>query len=134
MAKVQAAPGRLTNSRAPSPRVALRRRKGLRGYMLLSPTLVLMGTMMAAPLAALVILSFWTQQNFDIDLTPSLRNYRHLIEPSAEVTYWFGIPFPLAHPVYFILLVKSVLMSVAVTVAVVLVAYPMAYFLAFRVR
>jgi spermidine/putrescine transport system permease protein len=134
MARVQAAAGRLTNSRAPSPRVALRRRKGLRGYVLLSPTLALMAAMMAAPLAALVILSFWTQQNFDIDVTPSLRNYRHLIEPSAEVTYWFGIPFPLAHPVYAILLVKSVLMSLAVTVAVVLVAYPMAYFLAFRVR
>ena len=134
MAKVQAAAGRLTNSRVPSPRVALHPRKGLRGYVLLSPTLVLMAAVMAAPLAALVILSFWTQQNFDIDLTPSLRNYRHLIGPSAEVTYWFGIPFPLAHPAYAILLVKSVLMSAAVTVAVVLVAYPMAYFLAFRVR
>jgi len=134
MAKVQAAAGRPTNSRASSPRVALRRRKGLRGYVLLSPTLALMATMMAAPLAALIILSFWTQQNFDLDFTPSFRNYRHLIEPAADVTYWFGIPFPLAHPVYAILLVKSVLMSLAVTVAVVIVAYPMAYFLAFRVR
>jgi spermidine/putrescine transport system permease protein len=134
MAKVQAAAGRLTNSRAPSPRVALRRRKGLRGYVLLSPTLALMAAMMAAPLAALVILSLWTQENFDLDITPSFRNYRHLIEPSADVTYWFGIPFPLAHPVYAILLVKSVLMSLAVTAAVLMVAYPMAYFLAFRVR
>ncbi len=134
MAKVQAAAGRLTNSKAPSPRVALRRRKGLRGYVLLSPTLALMAAMMAAPLAALVILSFWTQQNFDLDVTPSIRNYRHMIEPSADVTYWFGIPFPLAHPVYAILLVKSVLMSLAVTAAVLMVAYPMAYFLAFRVR
>jgi spermidine/putrescine transport system permease protein len=134
MAKVQAAAGRLTNSKAPSPRVALRRRKGLRGYVLLSPTLVLMAAVMAAPLAALVILSFWTQQNFDLDVTPSIRNYRHLIEPSADVTYWFGIPFPLAHPVYAILLVKSVLMSLAVTAAVLMIAYPMAYFLAFRVR
>jgi len=134
MAKVQAAAGRPTNSRASSPRVALGRRKGLRGYVLLSPTLALMAAMMAAPLAALIILSFWTQQNFDLDVTPSLRNYRHLIEPAADVTYWFGIPFPLVHPVYAILLVKSVLMSLAVTVAVVIVAYPMAYFLAFRVR
>jgi spermidine/putrescine transport system permease protein len=115
-------------------RAQMRRRKGLRGYLLLSPTLALMTAMMAAPLAALVILSFWTQRNLDIDVTPSLRNYGHLIEPSADVTYWFGIPFPLAHPVYAILLVKSVLMSLAVTVAVVMVAYPMAYFLAFRVR
>jgi spermidine/putrescine transport system permease protein len=115
-------------------RAQMRRRKGLRGYLLLSPTLALMTALMVAPLAALVILSFWTQRNFDIDVTPSLRNYGHLIEPSADVTYWFGIPFPLAHPVYAILLVKSVLMSLAVTVAVVMVAYPMAYFLAFRVR
>jgi spermidine/putrescine transport system permease protein len=134
MAKAQAAADRLTNSRASSHRVALRQRKSLRGYLLLSPTLALMAAMMAAPLAALVIISFWTQQNFDIDVTPSLRNYRHLIEPSGDITYWFGIPFPLAHPVYAILLAKSVLMSLAVTAAVVLVAYPMAYFLAFRVR
>jgi spermidine/putrescine transport system permease protein len=134
MAKVQAAAERLTNSRASSHRIALRQRKSLRGYLLLSPTLALMAAMMAAPLAALIIISFWTQQNFDIDVTPSLRNYRHLIEPSADITHWFGIPFPLAHPVYAILLAKSVLMSVAVTAAVVMVAYPMAYFLAFRVR
>jgi spermidine/putrescine transport system permease protein len=134
MAKVQAAAETLTNSRASSHRIALRQRKSLRGYLLLSPTLALMAAMMAAPLAALVIISFWTQQNFDIDVTPSLRNYRYLIEPSADITYWFGIPFPLAHPVYAILLAKSVLMSVAVTAAVVMVAYPMAYFLAFRVR
>ncbi len=134
MAKVQAAAERLTNSRASSHRIALRQRKSLRGYLLLSPTLALMAAMMAAPLAALVIISFWTQQNFDIDVTPSLRNYRYLIEPSADITYWFGIPFPLAHPVYAILLAKSVLMSVAVTAAVIMVAYPMAYFLAFRVQ
>jgi spermidine/putrescine transport system permease protein len=134
MAKVQAAAGRLTNSRASSPRVALRQRKSLRGYLLLSPALVLMAAMMAAPLAALIILSFWTQRNFDIDVTPGLENYRHLIEPSADITYWFGLPFPLAHPVYAILLVKSLLMSLAVTVAVIMAAYPMAYFLAFRVR
>jgi spermidine/putrescine transport system permease protein len=134
MAKVQAAADRLTNSRASSPHVALLQRKSLRGYLLLSPTLALMAAMMAAPLAALVIISFWTQQNFDIDVTPSLRNYRHLTEPSEDITYWFGIPFHLAHPVYAILLAKSVLMSLAVTAAVILVAYPMAYFLAFRVR
>src|SRR5215208_3654847 len=134
MAKLQAAADRLTNSRASSHRVALRQRKSLRGYLLLSPTLALMAAMMAAPLAALVIISFWTQQNFDIDVTPSLRNYRHLIEPSGDITYWFGIPFRLAHPVYAILLAKSVLMSLAVTAAVIMVAYPMAYFLAFRVR
>ena len=135
MAKLRAAADMQRKSRAPSPRLPfLLRHEGMRGYVLLSPTLALMGAMMAAPLAALVILSFWTQQNFDIDITPSLRNYRHLFEPSKDVTSWFGIPFPLAHPVYAILLVKSVLMSFAVTVAVIMVAYPMAYFLAFRVQ
>jgi spermidine/putrescine transport system permease protein len=135
MAKLRVAADKQTNFRALSPRLPLlRRHQGLRGYLLLSPTLALMAAMMAAPLAALVILSFWTQQNFDIDVTPGLRNYRNLFEPSKDVTYWFGIPFPLAHPVYAILLVKSVLMSLAVTMAVIVAAYPMAYFLAFRVQ
>jgi spermidine/putrescine transport system permease protein len=134
MGKVPAAAGMQMKSRAHSPRLPLlQRHEGLRGYLLMSPTLALMGAMMAAPLAALVILSFWTQDNFEIDITPSLRNYRHLFELSENATSWFGIPFPFAHPVYAILLVKSVLMSLAVTVAVIAIAYPMAYFLAFRV-
>jgi spermidine/putrescine transport system permease protein len=110
------------------------RHEWLRGYLLASPTLLVMLAILAAPLAALIVMSFWTQIGFDLETTPTLRNYRYLIEPSAESTDWFGISFPLAHPVYAILLVKSLLMALATTVAVLLIVYPMAYFLAFRVK
>jgi spermidine/putrescine transport system permease protein len=111
----------------------MRRYEWLRAYLLLSPTLLLMGLLLVAPLAALLTISFWTQIDFNIDTTFSLRNYRYLVTPSGDTTYWLGIPFPLAHPVYAILLVKSVLLSLATTVAVIGLAYPMAYVLAFRI-
>ena len=105
----------------------------LRGYLLMSPTLIVMLCMLIMPVVALVVRSFWTQHVFEIDTTFTLRNYAQLFELSDRITYWFGIPFPLANPVYLILLVKSIAMSLAVTLVVVLVAYPMAYFMAFRV-
>jgi spermidine/putrescine transport system permease protein len=46
---------------------------------------------------------------------------------------WMGIPFPLKYPIPAILMLKSLVMSLAATVAVILLAYPMAYFLAFHV-
>jgi spermidine/putrescine transport system permease protein len=112
----------------------LYRHEWLKGYLLLSPTFLFMLAALLAPLAALTIVSFWTQSGFDLDPTPTLRNYWYLVKPGAEVTYWLGIPFPFDHPVYAILLVKSILLSLATTAAVILIAYPMAYFLAFRVK
>ena len=103
------------------------------GYGLLSPAIAIMTIMMAAPLLAMLVLSFWTQNGFAIDRTFTLANYWTLIEPSAESTVWMGIPFPLNYPVPAILLLKSIVMSLAVTIAVIAMAYPMAYFLAFRV-
>lgn len=93
-----------------------------------------MAVMMVAPLLAMVVLSFWTQHNFEIDRTFTLANYFALIEPSGEPTTWMGISFPLKYPVPAILLVKSIAMSLAITIAVILMAYPMAYFLAFHVK
>ena len=92
-----------------------------------------MAGMLVAPVAALVILSFWTQTGFDIDRTFTIANYRQLVEPSNEPTVWMGIPFPLKYPIPAILLLKSLAMSLVATVAVILLAYPMAYFLAFKV-
>ncbi|MEZ5794776.1 ABC transporter permease [Albidovulum sp.] len=108
-------------------------RRWLRGYALLSPALVVMIAMLALPVAALVLLSFWTQNGFELDRTPTLANYASLVTPSAEPTIWFGIPFYLSYPVPAILMIKSIIMSLTATVAVILLAYPMAYFLAFRV-
>lgn len=111
----------------------LQRFEWIRGYLLMTPTIVLMLAMLIAPLLSLLLRSFWTQHGFEIDKTFTLHNYWELIAPSDEVTYWSGIPFPLKNPAYAIVILKSLLISLAATVAVILIAYPMAYFLAFRV-
>jgi spermidine/putrescine transport system permease protein len=115
----------------------LRQHEWARGYLLMSPTMLVMLAMLIAPMVALVVMSFWTQHVLEIDRTPTLANYWHLIEPkdpAEETAYWLGIPFPFKRAVYIVLLFKSILMSLAATVAVILLAYPMAYFLAFRVK
>lgn len=111
----------------------LQRHDWLAGYALLSPTLLVMLALLVAPILALVLLSFCTQQGYTLDTTPTLANYWHLIEPSSTPTVWMGIPFYFAHPVEMVLLVKSIALSLTTTVVVILLAYPMAYFLAFRV-
>jgi spermidine/putrescine transport system permease protein len=103
------------------------------GYALLSPAMLIIAAMLIAPMLALVTLSFWTQNGFELDTSFTLANYWALIEPADEPTMWMGIPFPFKNPVYAILMLKSLVMSLAVTAAVILIAYPMAYFLAFRV-
>ena len=105
----------------------------IRGYLLMTPTIVVMLAMLITPLIALFVRSFWTQHGFELDRTFTLNNYWQLIEPSDTTTWWGGIPFPLKTPGFAIVLVKSLMISFASTAAVILVAYPMAYFLAFRV-
>jgi spermidine/putrescine transport system permease protein len=113
-------------------RALLLRSEALRGYLLLSPTLIAMFLMLVVPLGGMIAFSFFTQVYFDIDLTPTLNNYWAIIKPGAGNTY-LGIPFPFETPIYTILLVKSLLMSFVATTVIVLMAYPMAYFMAFRV-
>ena len=117
----------------PRSRPAVRLSGWMAGYALLSPSILVIALMLVAPMLALIVLSFWTQTGFDIDTTPTLANYWELAAPAETPTVWMGIPFPFKNPVHAILLVKSLVMSLMVTVAVILVAYPMAYFLAFRV-
>ncbi|PZQ99883.1 MAG: spermidine/putrescine ABC transporter [Cereibacter sphaeroides] len=102
------------------------------GFALLSPAFLVMAATLLAPLVALIVMSFWTQNGFEVDRAFTLKNYYTLIEP-GEGTVWMGIPFRLAYPVPAILMVKSLAMSLVATAVVILIAYPMAYFLAFRV-
>lgn len=99
-------------------KVAFHRSEQLRGYTLLSPTLLLMFMFLLVPLGILFTLSFWTQDYVDIIPAFHLDNYGRFFQK----------------PIYGLLLVKSVLMSLAVATATVLLAYPMAYCLAFRVK
>jgi spermidine/putrescine transport system permease protein len=93
--------------------------EGLRGLTLMSPALFVMLTMMVAPVLITIALSFWTQNGFVIDHTPTLKNYAVLFAPEGHL--------------YRVLMVKSLWVSFTATVAVVLLAYPMAYYMAFRV-
>ena len=67
------------------------RHEWLRGYTLLSPTLLVMICALAMPSFALIVYSFWTQDYVTIDKTFTLLNYetffdKHLraAEPPAE--------------------------------------------------
>jgi spermidine/putrescine transport system permease protein len=100
--------------------LAWRRSENLRGYALLSPTLLVMLLLLGLPLAGLLLVSFWTQDYVSLDTSFTLANY-------ATV-------FDYVHsPIYLALLGRSMAMAAGATSAVILLAYPMAYFLAFRV-
>jgi spermidine/putrescine transport system permease protein len=90
----------------------------LRGYTLLSPTLLVMICLLALPIFTLVTYSFWSQTYVYIDETLTLKNYENFFEK------W----------IYGKLLWRSIKMSATVTLVTILLAYPVAYFLAFRVR
>ncbi|MEK9743048.1 MAG: ABC transporter permease [Gammaproteobacteria bacterium] len=90
----------------------------LRGYSLLSPTLLTMLFGLAMPLLVLFGLSFWLQDYVDFIKTFSLQNYSDFF----------------AKPIYGAILMKSIRISGMVTLVTVLLAYPMAYFIAFRIK
>ncbi len=91
--------------------------EAMRGYTLLSPTLLLMIVSLGAPVLFLLVVSFWTQHL--LDFTPGFvfDNYFTFLEKSN----------------YQNLLWRSIRISIFVTILTVLLAYPMAYFIAFRV-
>ena len=92
--------------------------ESLRGYTLLSPTLLAMLVGLAMPLIVLLTLSFWIQEYLDFIRTFSLKNYLDFFQK----------------PIYTKILFKSIRMSGMVTFVTVLLAYPMAYYIAFRVK
>lgn len=94
------------------------RSEPLRGYTLLSPTLLVMAFGICIPFAIMVTMSFWTQVGFDFNTTLSLANYGKALE----------------HPVYEALLLRSLAISGAATFTTVALSYPMAYYVAFHVH
>jgi len=99
-------------------RSLIRKHEWLRGYLLLSPTLLVMICALALPVLTLVLYSFWTQDYIAIDRTFTLVNYETFFDK------WL----------YGKLLLRSITLSATVTLITVLLAYPVAYFLAFRVK
>ncbi len=94
------------------------RSESLRGYALLSPTLIVMALGMCVPFAIMVAMSFWTQHAFEIDTAFTLANYRKAS----------------GGPVYQALLIRSLAISGSSAIATVLISYPMAYYVAFHVH
>jgi len=99
-------------------RAMFMRSEPLRGYSLLSPTMIFVLIALAAPMVILITMSFWTQNYLDFDKTFSLTNYAQFFEKK----------------IYNKILIRSVKISGLVTLFTVLLAYPMAYFIAFRVK
>ena len=101
-------------------RALLLRHEWIRGYLLLSPTALVMVTMLIVPIMGLFLLSFWTQEYFEIHRDFTVGNYLKVLNVADN-------------PIYGLLLLKSIRMSLTATIVVVVLAYPMAYYLAFRV-
>ena len=89
-----------------------------RGMLLISGPLLYAVVMLAAPMAAILVFSFWTQDFLNIDTTPTWANYREAF----------------SDPIYRELMVRSLKISAMVTAITVLLAFPVAYFISFRVR
>lgn len=95
-----------------------RRSEGLRGLVLLSPTMLIMVAALAAPMALLALYSFWTQDGYALNTQATLAQYAT----------------SLGRATYRELFYRSIEISSLVTLITVLLAYPMAYFVAFRVE
>ena len=93
-------------------------REGRQGLTLISPPLLYALVMLAAPLAMVVTFSFWSQNYLDLDTTITLKNYREAWEK----------------PIYRVLIMRSINISIMVTLVTVILAFPMAYFLSFKVK
>jgi spermidine/putrescine transport system permease protein len=88
-----------------------------RGYALLSPAMVLLLFALAAPIALLLLYSFWTENGLVLDTHPRLAQYASVLTREG----------------YRVLFLRSIAISSLVTIVTVALAYPVAYFVAFRV-
>lgn len=91
---------------------------GARAFALTLPPFVYAILLLAVPLLAVVMFSFWTQDFTEIDTTFTLENYQRVA----------------TEPIFGALLWRSLLVSLAVTTITVLLAYPVAYFVSFHVE
>lgn len=85
---------------------------------MVSPPLIYALLLLAFPLGAIVLFSFWTQDFMDLNTTFTLANYREIFD----------------QPIYMALLQRSLYVSGTVTVVTVLLAFPVAYLVSFHVR
>lgn len=106
MAEVGARRGRVGKSEAAS------------GLLLVSPTLLYALLLLAMPLSAVVLISFWTQDYLTLVPGFTLDNYARA----------------LGEPIFQTLLMRSLTVSAIVTATTVVLAFPVAYYVSFHVR
>ncbi len=97
---------------------ALHRHEWLRGYLLLTPALIVMAAAIVVPILTMIAMSFWSVSGYAIDTTPTLGNYAAMTE----------------QPMYRVLIARSLTISAFATSATVILCYPMAYYVAFHVH
>jgi len=93
------------------------RRDETKGMVLIAPPFIYAVLLLAAPLTAIVLFSFWTQDFMTIDRSFTLSNYREAF----------------IDPLYMELLSRSLRISLSVTAITVVLAFPVAYFVSFYV-
>ncbi len=93
------------------------RRDETKGMVLIAPPFIYAVLLLAAPLAAIVLFSFWTQDFMTIDRSFTVSNYREAF----------------TDPLYMELLSRSLRISLSVTAITVVLAFPVAYFVSFYV-
>lgn len=96
----------------------LYRSETARGYLLMSPTLVILTIGIIIPSIILFVMSLWQREGFGFDTTPTVLNYTRV---------W-------SEPIFGALLQRSFWISGLATVFTVLLCYPMAYYVAFHVH
>ncbi|WP_411891906.1 ABC transporter permease [Yoonia sp. SDW83-1] len=92
--------------------------EGGQGLLMVSPPLIYALALLAVPLGAILLFSFWTQDFMTVDTTFTLNNYREIAEK----------------PIYGALLQRSLFVAGCVTIVTVILAFPVAYFVSFHVR
>lgn len=84
---------------------------------MVSPPLIYVLLMLAFPIGAIILFSFWTQEFMTLDTTFTTANYREIWEK----------------PIFAALLQRSLFVSGCVTLVTVILAFPVAYFVSFHV-
>jgi spermidine/putrescine transport system permease protein len=90
------------------------RSSSIAALLLVAPSAIWLALFVVAPLALLVLMSFWTSGIFGLSMEFTLDNYRVLFSDS----------------VYVLVLLQTLRIAVTVTVITLLLSYPVAYFIA----
>jgi len=107
-------------NRKPHLRVAelFERSEAIRGYALVSPAIIVASVTLVFPVGLLILTSFWTQNDSSMDRTFTLDNYASFF----------------LNRTYLQILLRTFAVSLATTAFVIILAYPVAAYIAFRVK